>query len=265
MDNLPTVKLYFDGSYRYTADASVVAVDTLDENSAAKHSATHAIVLDASIFYPQGGGQPSDTGSIVAGEVVFNVKHVSFAIDTGVITHIGVFAGGAFAPGDAVSMRIDGEKRLLHCRLHTAGHFLRCMSQSAEPILTPHHAAGGYHFPAGPYIDYTVPAGLDTSPEALKVFKARIEDMISGSIHDTPVVIEEMNLSEAEGLLGPEAVSSKARAAPRVRVVRFSGHGDVGVSACGGTHLRNTSEIGRLSLRKVSIKSGVLRIAYAVS
>lgn len=78
--------------------------------------------LDRTVAYPAGGGQPSDTGRIVGGEVTFTVTDVK-AVD-GAVLHLGNFSeegAAAWEPGTEVTVHIDADRRLLNARIHSAG------------------------------------------------------------------------------------------------------------------------------------------------
>ena len=74
------------------------------------------------MFYPQGGGQPYDTGTISSGDIKFVVEEVRYA--EGEVLHIGRFEHVRFMEGEQVRCTVDAERRLLNTRLHSAGHVL---------------------------------------------------------------------------------------------------------------------------------------------
>lgn len=117
-----TEALYLIDSYQTTATAKVVEVGD------------NYLVLDQTIFYPQGGGQPSDKGSIGSGPASLNVKSVEY--NGGEIKHTGTFKG-SFAVGDAVKLAIDWPLRLKHMQWHTAGHLLDLVARELYPDLIP--------------------------------------------------------------------------------------------------------------------------------
>ena len=118
-----TELVYFDDTYLNSVDAKVVSVAPQGEDG------TFAVVLDRTVAYPAGGGQPSDGGRIVAadGGATFLVSEVKSA--DGSVLHLGAFedagAGAESLPvGVDVVVSIDPERRLLHARIHSAGHLL---------------------------------------------------------------------------------------------------------------------------------------------
>ena len=88
----------------------------------------HALITDETIFYVQGGGQPSDTGSITTETATFEVNSVRHPAEGHQVLHFGRFANSSakdgFEAGKKVKQEINGAKRDLHSRLHTAGHIL---------------------------------------------------------------------------------------------------------------------------------------------
>ena len=109
--------LYLDDTYLFKSTATVLEIKTLEDGRT-------AVILNQTIFYPQGGGQPCDTGIISTG-----VKHVFIATDvrldaSGIVNHIGRFEHAIFTPGQQVGLEIDQAQRILHAKLHSAGHLL---------------------------------------------------------------------------------------------------------------------------------------------
>ena len=111
-------------------------------------------ILFKQVFHPQGGGQPTDIGTITVGESTFAVEHVAMrSRESGIIEHAGKFvAGGVFSVGDTAVLAIDGENRKLCARLHSAGHLLdAAMKAAGRTDLEP---SKGYHFSKGAYVEY---------------------------------------------------------------------------------------------------------------
>ena len=128
-----------------------------------------ALVLDATLFYPQGGGQPADAGTIRAGAAAFAVADVRMR--DGRVLHYGAFVAdgdaAALQPGARVTLEVDAARRRLHARIHSAGHLLDvCMERAGwgpdrlarmHSLLPRMHAFPRMHScPAAPR---TTPAG----------------------------------------------------------------------------------------------------------
>lgn len=149
VDNLHTYNWRMDTKLIYleqmgldTCDACVVDILTEDGKT--------IVVLDQTIFYPQGGGQPSDTGVIQAGSKVFNVTEVRFV--NGKVNHIGNFETEAFDLGESVTCRIDLVKRNSHSQIHSAGHLI---DMALKRLGIKWEPGKGYHFLNGPYVEYS--------------------------------------------------------------------------------------------------------------
>lgn len=117
-----TEALYLSDSYQTEATAKVVEVGD------------NHLILDQTIFYPQGGGQPSDKGTIKSDSASLNVKSVEY--NGGEIKHTGTFKG-TFAVGNSVQLTIDWPLRLKHMQWHTAGHLLDLVARGLYPSLIP--------------------------------------------------------------------------------------------------------------------------------
>ena len=92
------------------------------------------LILDQTIFYPQGGGQPSDKGTIKSKTSELHVKSIEY--NGGEIKHTGTLKG-TFAVGDEVSLSIDWDQRLKHMQWHTAGHLVDLIARQIYPSLIP--------------------------------------------------------------------------------------------------------------------------------
>ncbi|MFY9463074.1 MAG: alanine--tRNA ligase-related protein [Candidatus Sungiibacteriota bacterium] len=129
-----TKLLYLEDFLALTAEARVEEVG--EENGKV------VVMLDATIFYPQGGGQPYDTGAIESGVGRFIVQDTRFT--DGIVKHIGHFETGMFAVGEQVELSVDADRRALHSRLHSAGHVVD-MAVAGPAVDT----GQGISFPAG--------------------------------------------------------------------------------------------------------------------
>jgi len=140
----PTKLLYLEEMQQLTCEAYVVNVDKKDDKS--------VVYLDQTVFYPQGGGQPYDTGVISTDDSKFIVEEVRLA--DGLVLHIGHFEGQPFMQGEDVKCVVDEERRMLHTRLHSAGHVLDMAVSELGYEWVP---GKGFHFPEGSYVEYSVP------------------------------------------------------------------------------------------------------------
>jgi len=157
---------YWEDTYKFEAKAKVISV-TDDKKG---------VILTSTIFYPQGGGQPSDVG-VIKGSAggVFNVT--SLKAEKGVVSHLGNFQNeNVFAPGEEVTLQIDESTRVLHARLHSAGHLLDVAVQNLGLTWIP---AKGYHFPAGPYVEYQGDVQAEKRAEIVKQVQQQMNQLTS--------------------------------------------------------------------------------------
>jgi Ser-tRNA(Ala) deacylase AlaX len=208
-----TLLQYTEDTYRFESDAKVTKVDQ-DETG-------RFVETDQTIFYPQGGGQPSDTGTIQSNNgSVFTVSKALKNGDT--VRHYGVFEGDSFGQDDSVSLVINESQRIINAINHSAGHLLAFIVEATYPDCK---ATKGYHFEEGPYVEFTdLPTDLD-----VQTIEQQVKAKILASI---PIIHH--NLDSTDG--------------SDYRVMRIEGVGQVG---CGGTHIRNTGEIPTFTIRKV--------------
>jgi alanyl-tRNA synthetase len=206
------------------------------------------IVLKATPFYAESGGQVADIGTITGKSGSIRVDNVTRLPD-GVIIHYGTLIEGQVAVGDNVLATVDHQRRQDIRRNHTATHLLH---KALQDILGDFvQQAGSLVAPERLRFDFTSPKGL-TSEQILQV-----EEIINEQI------MNNLQLSIAE-LPYQEAIRSGAKAlfgekyGDVVRVVKV---GDYSMELCGGTHVNQTGEIGLFKVvSESSIAAGVRRI-----
>lgn len=208
--------------------------------------------LDQTIFYPQGGGQPYDIGFIESTSGKFKVNEVRFV--DGIVKHVGEFETGSFNIGDEVNLLIDAERRKLHARLHSAGHVVDMAVHNLGLKWMP---GKGYHFPDGPYIEYIGEIAEEVNREELA---KKIEE-IANSFIDQSIETSIQFMPKSEMHTVCEHVPDYLPENKPARVVLY---GKFGVP-CGGTHVANLKNIEHLTIRKVGIKNGNIKVSYQVS
>ncbi|MDR2647382.1 MAG: alanine--tRNA ligase [Oscillospiraceae bacterium] len=207
------------------------------------------IVLDRTPFYPEGGGQTCDTGILSANERDFQVTAVSKTTD-GVILHQGYAAqGDGFAVGDTVAAQINGEDRAAIRRNHTAAHLLHA---ALRKVLGDHVEQAGQSVTAKSVrFDYTHFEAPTT--DQLRAVVNEINTAIWAAI---PVETQVLSIEEAKSR-GAMALFGE-KYGETVRVVAVDG---VSTELCGGTHARNTGNLGLFFvLYESSVASGVRRV-----
>lgn len=196
------------------------------------------IILDQTVFYPQGGGQPCDLGSIKNEDGVFLVEHVQYV--DGVVEHVGEIEQGELSKGQKVNCRVDSKRRNINTRLHSAGHLVDLALKKLNIDWEP---GKGFHFPSGPYVEYTGLLNSDKKEEVMK----NIEDMCNQLIGENFVT----------------TVSVDEDGEKNGKPLRTVYYGDFGIH-CGGTHVSQLSEIEKIIIRKIKSKKEVIRISYSI-
>lgn len=230
---------YLDNTYLFESEAIFIEIK---ENEKGK-----AIILDQTIFYPQGWWQPADKGEIISGENIFIINDIRLD-ETGIVWHFGEFKNNEFKQGDKVVLKVDKDKRILNAKLHSAGHLLDCaVSKMNISNLKP---IKGFHFPNGPYVEYE--GTIENPTELIPILQKNINELIA------------QNLQVEKKDLNPKQAQEKWVYAPTgklARVVNFKGFP---ICGCWGTHVNNTSEIGKINIRKIKSTQGKTKIAYVI-
>ncbi|KAF3763218.1 putative alanyl-tRNA synthetase [Cryphonectria parasitica EP155] len=244
-----------------------------DDGDADDH-AHHVVVTEKTIFHPQGGGQPSDVGSMTGPSgAVFDVLAVRMdAVRDGQVLHFGRFTGtGAspttttttppspFQPGEEVTQSIDQEKRLLYSRLHTAGHVLgAAVRHLCEASIPGFDELKASHFPGSAACEF---AGL-LEGKWKPAIQEKVDAYIAAAL---PVEIEWWDEDEfrRRGLerLIPGGDGLGLAPGDKFRVVNIVG---AEVYPCGGTHVDTTDQCGETKVTKISRSKGQSRVSYTV-
>ncbi|HLF05903.1 MAG TPA: alanyl-tRNA editing protein [Thermoplasmata archaeon] len=211
-----------------------------------------AVWLDNSLFYPTGGGQPTDTGSLTrkedgAGYVVLEGKK-----DLAGVVHVCDKVG--LRAGDKVSCALDWERRYRLMRSHTAAHLIGAIINRETGALV----TGKQLEPEKSRLDFS----LENFDKSLL---SRYADLANEAIaRDAPLSFSWMARAEALALPGMVKLANKMPPeADELRIVEIEG---IDRQACGGTHVRRLSEIGRVVFLKAENKGAEnRRLYYAVS
>lgn len=229
-----TEELFREDATLLQCEATIVACDEA------------GVVLDRTVFYPLGGGQAGDAGTLTAasGAVLPVADARKHPVRPGDIAHVPVAGAdlSAFAPGTRVLAAVDAARRRAHMRFHTATHLL-C-------ALVPHPVDGCSITAGYARLDFHMNEPLDKA-----ALNAGIARLVAGA-HP----VRHRWISEAELDANPQLVRSMSvqppRGAGRVRVLEIEG---VDLQPCGGTHVANTAEIGRVIVTKIEKKSAMTR------
>ena len=221
---MTTELLFRDDAYLRTASARVLSADA------------RGIQLDRTVFYPQGGGQAGDTGTLLRN----NGARVAIA-DTrkadaaGGVLHIAAAGSLLPEPGETVTLEVDWPRRYRLMRLHTALHLLSCV------IVAP--VTGGNIAPDKARLDFDIDlARLDAERIAAE----------TNALITAGATTETVWISDAELDAQPELVKTMSvqppRGAGRVRLLRIPG---IDLQPCGGTHVADIAEIAGIRVLKV--------------
>jgi Ser-tRNA(Ala) deacylase AlaX len=238
-----TKLVYMEDMHTQEGDARVLEVGDQEDRK--------YVVLDQTILYAQGGGQPADHGVIKSGGAAFSVSDVRFK--DGIVYHYGEYTSGALSVGDAVAITVDAERRQLHKRLHSAAHVLDMV---VDEMGLPWVPGKGYHFPDGPYVEYAGSLdGVDVEDLKTKM-EARCNEIIA---QDAPTSIKFVSKDELAQYC--RHVPDNLPEGKPIRVVLY---GTFGVP-CGGTHVAHLGEIGHETIRKLKVEKGNVKVGYDVS
>jgi misacylated tRNA(Ala) deacylase len=221
--------LFRDDSYLQSTPATVTAV-----------TAEGGFVLDKTVFYAASGGQPGDNGQIelADGSTIIIATTIHPDGDKTQVAHVPVEGSRLPAVGESVVAGIDWERRYKLMRMHTALHLLS--------VVFPFPVTGGSVGEDKGRLDFDMPE----VPEDLAALEAELNAMVAGK-HE---VTQEW-ITDAEMAANPDLIKTMNVKPPmgqgRVRLIRI---GAIDLQPCGGTHVRNTSEIGRLALGKIEKK-----------
>lgn len=222
-----TALLFREDAYLRGCEARVVGVDE------------RGIRLDRTIFYPQGGGQPGDSGTLrlAAGRsLVIADTRKGDGVDE--VLHIPTPGALLPAVGDTVTVAIDWDRRYRLMRMHTCLHLL-C-------AVVPGAVTGGQIADGKGRLDFDVPGDALDKAE----ITARLNALIAADHRAVPRWI-----SDEELAVRPELVRTMSVKPPmgqgRVRVIDIAG---VDLQPCGGTHLARTGEIGPVEVAKIENK-----------
>jgi len=220
-------KVFYQDSYQKTHQSEVVEV--LDRG----------VILAATIFYPLGGGQPGDTGRLQINGREYHVVDTRFAEDRQRIIHfLEEDDLSAIHSGDAVDMEIDWERRHRLMRMHTSMHLV-CSLISAQ-------ATGGAVGESESRLDFDLQGEVVDKEQLTAELNALVAKAIPvniGSITDT-------ELEQNPGLVRTMSVQPP-RGQGTIRTISIE---NTDYQPCGGTHVRNTAEIGELLVKSLKNK-----------
>lgn len=209
------------------------------------------IILDQTCFYARGGGQDWDKGTVTKLNASFDVEEVRLD-ENGIVHHIGTLANGSFSEGDVVSCEVDHERRFINMRLHSAGHVI---DMAVDQLGLDWIGTKGQHYPHLSAVEYSGTWEPEKAEELRTQIETLANQLIEKGSHNTIrfMPVEEMH----------KYCRHVPANLPTNKPGRIVLYGDFGVP-CGGTHVRDIKQIGRISIPKLKEKKGVIRVNYAV-
>jgi alanyl-tRNA synthetase len=233
----PTKKIYYDQPSDIEFEAMVL--DFFDGYA----------VLDQTLFYPEGGGQPADTGTLIGSDSMAQVDGV-VKVGEVILHHI---AGGVLRRGERIKGMVDEERRWSLMRHHTATHVLL---HATKEVLGAHiHQAGAQKGSESSRVD--IRHFKHITPDELRRIEVAANRMIMASV---PVEIEIEDRTKAEQKYGFSLYQGGVPPGREIRIVKVAGD----IEACAGTHCQSTGEVGMIKIIRVEhIQDGIERIEFA--
>ncbi|MBM7067943.1 alanyl-tRNA editing protein [Actibacterium sp. 188UL27-1] len=225
-----TQKLFLEHPYMRDWEGTVIG-----------QTAEGGLILEAAIFYPQGGGQPGDSGILhwEGGqiEIATTVKG-----DSDTIVLVPAEPAPLPAVGTNLRQALDWDRRYAHMKIHTALHLLS--------VVIPLPVSGGAITAEKGRLDFNMPEPLEDKGAV----EAALQELIDRDLPVTESWISDAELEANPGLVKTMSVKPPMGAG-RVRLVRIgAGESQVDLQPCGGTHVASTAEIGRIRLGKLEKK-----------
>jgi misacylated tRNA(Ala) deacylase len=222
-----TALLFRDDAYLRSCEARITGIDA------------RGISLDRTVFYPQGGGQPGDSGVLrLADGTSLVIVDTRKGDGSDEVLHIAAAGAALPSPGDSIVAEIDWQRRFRLMRMHTCLHLLSS--------VVPGAVTGGQIADGKGRLDFDVPG--DTLDK--ETIARRINELIAADREALARWISDEELAAR-----PELVRTMSVKPPtgqgRVRLIDIAG---VDLQPCGGTHLRRTGEIGPIEVVKIENK-----------
>ena len=222
---MTSIEIFRSDPYLSVSEATVVAV--LEEG----------LILDKTVFYPEGGGQPGDIGRIANNIFEADVKNTIKS--TNGILHLTDNKLGAISEGDNVKIDIDWERRYSLMRMHTALHILCSIVDGA--------VTGGSVGSHKSRLDFDIP-GERPDKESLT---QELMEIVDRNYPVTSSWISDQELQQNPNLIRTMSVKPPTGTG-QVRMIRIGDNIDF--QPCGGTHVKSTGEVGKIKISKIENK-----------
>lgn len=221
---MTTELLFRDDAYLKACSAVVTAIGD------------RGVEVDRTVFYPAGGGQPGDTGTLVRADgSTLRVVDTRKGAAPDSVVHLVDEGVDLPVPGERVELRLDWDRRYAHMRIHTCLHVLSCV------VVAP--VTGGNIAADRGRLDFDI----DMSLLDAERIEREVNALIGRAIDTETVWITDEQLDAKPELVKTMSVKPP-RGAGRVRLLRIEG---IDLQPCGGTHVRNIGEIGRVRVLRI--------------
>jgi len=229
---MQTKQIYYEDPYKKELDCKVISAEPVGN--------LINVIIDQTIFYPEGGGQPSDKGTlgnakveyvrIINGEIIYQVK-------------------GQINPGDQVKGILDWNWRYKYMKIHSAGHLLHDVLMTMVKNLTP--IKGGHGKKA--FIEY--------QGEIDPTIKEKLEEEVNKTAQQGLKIITKFasydELVKESQFLPPNL--------PKDKPLRILKIGNFPSMPDGGIQVKNTKEIGKIWIANITVQNGLTNIRYGVA
>ena len=225
-----TELLFRDDAYLKSTSAELVE---LTDNG--------GLIFDQTVFYPIGGGQPSDVGELISDDLNLKVREVRKG-DQGKVVFFVEGSTEGLQIGQKLEQKLDWSTRYGYMKIHTALHLLS--------VVIPLGVTGGSIGSEKGRLDFEMPEPLENK----EILENELNELIARGLK-----ITESWITDAELEANPSLVKTMRVKPPmgqgKVRLVRIGTETDeIDLQPCGGTHVKNTLEIGKIRLGKVENK-----------
>lgn len=222
--------LFRDDAYLKSATAALVE---LTDNG--------GLIFDQTVFYPIGGGQPSDVGELISGDLNLKVREVRKG-DQGKVVFFVEGSTEGIQIGQKFQQKIDWPTRFGYMKIHTALHLLS--------VIIPLGVTGGSIGSQKGRLDFEMPEPLENK----EILENELNELIARGLKITESWITDAELEENPSLVKTMRVKPPMGQG-KVRLVRIGTETDeIDLQPCGGTHVKSTLEIGKIRLGKVENK-----------
>ena len=254
--SISTSKTFLEDTYLFRLSDCILQQIKTDNND----PLNLFLSFDKTIFHPQGGGQPSDSGDIIAETARYPILELSYDKEREIISHkIRIKNENDlknFEIGRKYLLEINESKRRTNAKLHSAGHLLDACVKSLGMDWLP---GKGFHFEESPYVEYV---GKMPNDEKLKdVLTEKCNFFIKNVAEENKAITKIYEYNEACKII-KEVPDYLAKDKP-IRYVRLF-DGDEGCP-CGGTHVKHVRDIGAMRVVKIAKKGKNVRVSYQIN